>query len=130
MLYRVLIALVIGGMLTHNAVIVSYYVRKKAAHERLQPTLRRFQRGQVVQHAVLLLAFGVLATTGFALAYPDIWWSRWLLAIGLTEPLRRWLHRVAAVTMFGAALYHGVWLRTPYGRSELLRLVPRLRDLR
>jgi len=79
---------------------------------------------------VLLTTFVVLAVTGFALAYPDIWWSRWLLALGLTEPVRRWTHRIAAVTMAIAALYHVYWLRTPYGRSELRRILPGLSDLR
>jgi cytochrome b subunit of formate dehydrogenase len=77
------------------------------------------------------VTFFILAVTGFALAYPDMWWSRWLLAIGLTESVRRWAHRIAAVGLVLTSIYHLFWAATSrYGRSELVRMRPRTADLR
>jgi formate dehydrogenase gamma subunit len=128
--YRGLIVVVIGGMLLHNGVVLSFYMRRKAREEKSEPAIGRFTAAQRVQHAILFVTFFVLAVTGFALAYPDIWWSRWLLAVGLTESVRRWAHRVAAVILIAASVYHLVWARSAYGRAELARIVPRLSDFR
>ena len=129
--YRAFIVIVIGAMLLHNAVIVAYYVRRKMREDRREQSLPRFSTAQIVQHTLLLVSFLVLAVTGFTLAYPDIWWSRWLLAVGLTEPVRRWSHRIAAIVLVGSAIYHVIWLRmTSYGRSETVRILPRRADVR
>ncbi len=128
--YLVLIAAVLGGILLHNGVIVGYHVRRKLLRERRQASRRRFSRSQVLQHAVLLVSFSVLAVTGFVLAYPDVWASRLLEGLGLSEVLRRWLHRGAAVVLLAAAGYHLAWLRTAPGRAELRHILPRGSDLR
>ncbi len=127
--YQVLIAVVIGGMLLHNGVIVAYYIRRKARRERAARRRRRFSTSQIVQHAILLGSFFVLAVTGFVLAYPNMWGSPLLESLGLTEAVRRWLHRGAAVLLLGAAAYHLAWLMTSYGRRELSRIRPRWSDL-
>jgi formate dehydrogenase gamma subunit len=130
-IYRALIIIVIGGMLLHNAVVLSFYVRRKLRVERSEPRLRRFSGAQIAQHAILLVTFFTLAVTGFALAYPDAWWSRWLLAVGLTEPVRRWIHRGAALVLMATGVYHVLWARlSAYGRAEIVRIAPRLGDFR
>ncbi len=129
--YQWLIAVVIGAMLIHNGVIVGYYARRKLLREKTRPCRRRFSRGQILQHAILAATFAGLAVSGFALAYPDFWWSRLLEGLGLTEPLRRWLHRSAAVGLLAVGAYHLVWIAgTAYGRAELRRILPGRRDLR
>ena len=127
--YGALIVVVVGGMLIHNGVIVSHYVRLKARHERRAGRRRRFSSSQIAQHGILLVTFAALAISGFALAYPDVWWSRLLETLGLTEPIRRFIHRAAAVALLAAGVYHLAWLTTAYGRSELRRILPRRADL-
>lgn len=129
-IYWALIAVVIGGMLVHNAVILRHFLRQKARREQAQAGLRRFTTGQIVQHGILLVTFVVLAVTGFLLAYPDMAWSRLLAGLGLSESVRRLVHRGAAVILLATGLYHVVWIwATPYGRAELKRILPRPRDL-
>jgi formate dehydrogenase gamma subunit len=130
-LYWTLILVVLGGMLVHNAVIMSFYVRRKARRDERGSELPRFTRSQVIQHGVLVVTFVLLAITGFVIAYPEMWWSELLEALGLTEPIRRWTHRIAAIGLLGAGTYHVLWLwLTPYGRAELRRILPRLQDMR
>ncbi len=130
-IYWVLIIVVIGSMLLHNAIIVTHYIRRKARRERAGPRVRRFSTSQTLQHGLLVLSFCCLALTGFALAYPDIWWSRGLSKLGMSEDLRRTIHRSAAVIMIAISIYHVMWsLLTAYGRAELARIWPRAKDLR
>lgn len=130
-IYWALLLIVLGGMLVHNAVIMSYYVRRKLKEERESLGRLRFSRRQVIQHAALVISFTVLVVSGFMLAYPDTWWSRLLVDAGVTESIRRWVHRGAAIVMVGASFYHLGWiLGTPYGRAELRRIAPTLRDMR
>lgn len=130
-IYWALLIGVLGGMLVHNGIIVSYWLRRRWRHERGAERVRRFTRGQVIQHAVLFVTFSALAITGFVIAYPDFWWSRLLEAAGLTEAVRRTIHRAAAIGMLAAGAYHVVWLLgTRYGRDELRRIWPRWRDLK
>jgi formate dehydrogenase gamma subunit len=127
--YWVLLFAVIGGMLAHNAIILSWHVRRRLRDERAGPERLRFSRTQMAQHAILTVSFFTLVFTGFMLAYPDTWWSRLFLQLGLTESTRRWVHRVAALVMIAAGLQHVIWaLFTPYGRAEIRRILPRLRD--
>ncbi len=127
--YLSMIVAVIGGMLIHNGVIVGYYARRKARSERAAARRRRFSGSQVAQHAVLLGSFFLLAVTGFVLAYPDMWGSRLLEVLGLTEAVRRFIHRGAAVALLAASVYHLGWLATAYGRRELRHILPRRRDV-
>jgi len=130
-LYWGLILVVLGGMLLHNGIILGYHVRRKLRRERATQRLRRFTPSQVAQHAVLAVTFIALAVTGFMLAYPDVWWSRLFAQLGMTEDWRRFIHRAAAIGMIAASIYHVIWIwSTPYGRRELRRIFPRLRDMR
>ncbi len=129
--YLALIVVVVGAMVVHNAVIVGYHLRAKARRERAAGRRRRFTVSQVAQHAVLLVSFLLLALTGFVLAYPDMWGSRLLEALGLTEGVRRLIHRGAAVVLLAASAWHLAWLLgTRYGRRELKEIAPRRTDLR
>ena len=48
--------------------------------------------------------------TGFALRFPDAWWVQWLTAIGMSEPVRSNLHRIAAVGLIAVLGYPLVFL--------------------
>ena len=130
-IYWVLILGVLGGMFLHNLIILIYYVRKRWREEKSAGVRIRFARSEIIQHSLFVLAFITLAFTGFMLAYPNEWWARAMMNLGLTEVVRRNIHRVSAVVMITVSLYHMAWaVFTPYGRSEIKRILPRLRDVR
>lgn len=130
-IYIPLIVVLIGGMALHNGIIILHYIRRKRQTEVTQVTYERFSRSMVIQHITLALSFIILVITGFALRFPDAWWSRPMSFVGLTEGIRGVIHRVAATLMTGAAAYHVVFLMaTRRGRTELYHLIPRLSDVR
>jgi formate dehydrogenase gamma subunit len=131
LIYIPLIIVLIGGMVVHNGIITLHFIRRKRALEKSQVTYERFSRSMVIQHAGLAVSFITLVITGFALRFPDAWWSQPLSSIGLTEQLRGLLHRIAAVVLMVASAYHIVFLiATRRGRTELYHIIPRLSDVR
>ena len=103
--YLSMILAVIGGMVLHNLIIW----RRKAIQRRdLYPrTITRMNRSQRWQHFILLASFITLVITGFALKYPDSWLS---MIPGMGEKARGIVHRIAAICMIGASVYHLVYL--------------------
>lgn len=77
---------------------------------------------------MLLVSFAILVLSGFALRYPGSWLS-WLMFD--SEPVRRWVHRSAAIVLGGTALWH-LWyvLFSLEGRRLLGDFVPRGADLK
>ena len=130
-IYLVLIVGVIGGMVLHNLVIMNYYlVKRRWEEENADGALVRFDRSQIVQHLLLTVSFIVLVITGFALRFPESWWVEGLMRIGMNEPARRNLHRIAAVVMIITSLLHMYYLfLTSRGRREFRALLPEFRDL-
>ncbi|HKI84644.1 MAG TPA: cytochrome b/b6 domain-containing protein, partial [Candidatus Krumholzibacteria bacterium] len=127
----VLLIGVLGGMLLHNAIILFFYIRKNWRKQKGEENRRRFNRSEIWQHSLFLISFVLLALSGFMLAYPDHWWARTMTALGVDETARRLIHRVSAVVMVAVSLYHLYWIAfTSYGRGELKRIAPRLRDAR
>lgn len=81
-----------------------------------------------LQHGVLLLAFVLLAITGFALKYPE---SGWVRLLGLSEELRHRIHLSAALVFVALAFYHlGYLTLSRRGRDTLRELLPARRDVR
>ncbi len=128
-IYIGLIVLTLGGMGAHNLLI---YGRELRAHYKAyhgQPTVVRMTKSEIWQHLALALTFTVLALTGFALRFPESWWPRLLEFLGLTEELRRLLHRVMAVGMVLASVYHVFYMvATARGRMLLGAIFPRPSD--
>jgi len=111
-------------MFVHNALV---WRKKAMAKRREQRTIVRLTRNQRIQHWLLLLSFGALVFSGFALQYPDSWIA-WLL--GSNETVRRLIHRFAAVVMLITGAYHLLYLRfSPEGRSWIKAMVPRWKDV-
>lgn len=125
-IYLVLIAGTVGGMLIHNGLL---FWRKLSRRLRsAERTVLRMDRVQRWQHGLLAGSFAVLALTGFALSYPDSWLA---YLLGNSEPLRRWLHRGAAVVLLLTSLWHLVYVFvSPAGKQLWLDLLPRARDFR
>ena len=122
-IYIPLIVLVIGGMVVHNGLI---WFRKAAIRKRQAREIVRLTANQRVQHWLLLTSFIALVLSGFALQYPDSWLASLLAG---SEYLRRAIHRVAAVVMLAAGVYHLAYLAfTKDGRLWLKDMLVKGRD--
>jgi cytochrome b subunit of formate dehydrogenase len=126
-IYLVLILIVVGGMLFHNALDLR---KKLIAHYRemaLGSLCSRMSLNERIQHGVLLVVFIALAYTGFALRSPQAWWASPF--VGRVD-WRSLSHRVAALIFCLLAVYH-IWFMgcTKRGRKELKALLPRRIDL-
>ena len=119
-----MILAVIGGMVLHNLIIW----RSKAIQRRDQfpRTITRMNTSQRWQHLVLLTSFITLVVTGFALKYPDSFLS---MIPGMGEKARGIVHRIAAVCMIGASVYHLVYLFAARdGRRMVRDMLPEPKD--
>jgi cytochrome b subunit of formate dehydrogenase/5-methylcytosine-specific restriction endonuclease McrA len=124
--YLSMIFVVIGGMLLHNLIIwrAKVVARRKVQHDFVIRMPLRFR----LQHATLLISFFVLVITGFALKFPDSWFAQ-MLSLG--EHRRQLLHRIAAVVLIGASVYHLFDLALSQRGRKLVRdLFPTLDDVR
>ena len=137
--YIVLIVVVIGGMMLHNLFDFVRKSRKQLMYRRgliQRPPVPhrlylRMSLGERMQHGFLLVSFITLVLTGFALRFPDAWWvapvrslSPWMFE------LRGLLHRIAAVVMVGASLYHLYYIFfVPRGKRLLRDLLPVRQDI-
>jgi formate dehydrogenase gamma subunit len=131
-IYIVIIAILIGGMVAHNVIILNYYmIQRRKEEEEAGEWVLRFDRSQVIQHLLLTVTFVTLVITGFALRFPDAWWVKALQGIGMTEPVRLNVHRVAAVGMIIVAALHAFYvLATRRGKREFRGLWLSLTDIR
>jgi formate dehydrogenase gamma subunit len=130
LIYIWVIVLVIGGMAVHNLLIMNYFMIKKHREDQKNSTVMRLDRSQVVQHLLLAISFTMLVVTGFALRFPEAWWVEVLGAIGMTEEVRGDLHRIFAVVMIAAALYHLYYIFfTKRGWVEFRAMLPAYQDI-
>ena len=137
--YVVIIVFTIGLMFFHN--LIDFYRRSKnhlMIRRGVIPGPRHGKRlylrlslSERIQHATLAISFIALVITGFALRYPDAWWVRYVRDISpLMFDLRGLIHRVAAVVMVLASLYHLYYIFVvPRGKQVLRDLLPVRKDL-
>ncbi|MBI4418761.1 MAG: cytochrome b/b6 domain-containing protein [Ignavibacteriales bacterium] len=137
--YIFLIVSIVGGMFIHNT---ADFIKK--ARRRM-----RIRRGEIpehtgrglylrmtvserLQHGSLLVSFILLVITGFMLRYPEAWWVVAIRSLSDSVfDLRGLVHRIAAVVMVSASLYHiGYLTLTERGRALFRDLLPRLQDVR
>ena len=129
-IYIWLIIVVIGGMIFHNLIIWLSYVRVKIRKFKQEKTLERFDKAFVIQHVTTFITFTLLVITGFALKFPDSWWVKALSTIGFTESLRGIIHRISAVIMLVAGVYHLYYLFfVKRWKGELNELLPKPNDV-
>lgn len=137
--YIILIISVVGGMAVHNTADFIKKARRKMrirrgeiAEEHGGRSLYiRMTLSERLQHGSLLVSFILLVITGFMLRYPDAWWVVSIRNLSDSVfDLRGLIHRVAAVVMVAASLYHMWYLGfTQRGRELLRDLMPRWQDL-
>lgn len=128
--YLWLIVLVIGGMVLHNTLLMlRHMLTKLFAEMRGRKTRRRFTTAQTVGHFILSVSFTGLALSGFALRYPESWWSRFLFFGDTGLEIRAVVHRITGVVFIALMLvnlFYLLFLRS--GRAELATLVLRRKD--
>jgi len=137
--YIILIIVVIGGMFVHNLLDFLRKSKRKLLIRRgvvLQEHVAhrlylRMSMSERLQHGTLLVSFSLLVFTGFALKFPEAWWVVPLREISpVMFNLRGIAHRVAAVLMVMASLYHVYYvLFNPRGKQLLRDLIPTIQDV-
>ncbi len=114
----------VGLMFAHN-----FLAWRRKALDTLhaaERTVLRMDLAQRWQHFLLAFSFIVLAITGFALKFPDLWLARLL---GSDEAFRRWSHRGAGALMLVLGAYHIFYvMRHKEGRRLVRDFLPRLKD--
>jgi cytochrome b subunit of formate dehydrogenase len=104
-LYWILIPLAILFMLFHHAVDFLHKTRAM----RLKKSSQIAQRMNLhfrIAHWLIVMSFPVLVITGFALKFPEAWWARPILIWEGSLGLRGAFHRIAAVVLLAAVVYH------------------------
>ncbi|MBI2431546.1 MAG: cytochrome b/b6 domain-containing protein [Candidatus Hydrogenedentes bacterium] len=131
-IYLWLIAVTLGGMILHNSLLLCRHMLTKFFEEwKGRRTYKRFSKGQVIGHLILSISFTVLGISGFALRYPEQWWSRMLFFGDTGLEIRANVHRIAAVVFIGITLLNLFYsLFTRYGRKEMYATVLGFKDLK
>jgi len=137
--YIFLIIVVIGGMLVHN--LLDFVKKSKRrllirrgiiVQEHVGHRLYlRMSLSERLQHGTLLMSFVTLVLTGFALKFPDAWWVVPVRNISpIMFDLRAVIHRIAAVVMVLASVYHIFYIFfDPRGKQLIRDLYPRIQDV-
>jgi formate dehydrogenase gamma subunit len=127
--YWVLIPVTLGFMLLHNLLdLLSKLIRRRPRQESGEVVLRMNLWFRIA-HWGIMASFPTLVVTGFALKYPDSWWSKPLLLWEANAGVRGGLHRTAAIVMLLATLFHFIHLAwKKRDRSLLSAMIPTIKD--
>ena len=87
-------------------------------------------RSEVWQHWLLMVSFIVLVITGFSLRFGDSWYAKLLFGWDHGFEIRGVIHRIAAVVLVLASIWHMVFLMTKRGRTFLKDMFPDFSDLK
>jgi len=127
--YWVLIPATLGFMLLHNLLdLLSKLIRRRPRQESGEVVLRMNLWFRIA-HWGIMASFPMLVVTGFALKYPDSWWSKPLLLWEANAGVRGGLHRTAATVMLLATFFHFIHLASrKRDRSLLSAMIPTVKD--
>lgn len=137
--YILLIGLTIGGMFFHN--LIDFLKKAKIKKMKQAGLIKEEKHGHAlylrmtvserIQHASLAISFMTLVVTGFMLRYPESWWVEHIRDLSSDAFIYRSnLHRIAAVVMVAASLFHvGYVSFTVRGRQLIKDLFPKYKDL-
>lgn len=127
--YWVLIPFTLGFMLLHNLLdFLAKLIRRQPRQETSEVAVR-MNLGFRIAHWGVMASFPTLVLTGFALKYPESWWSRPLTMWELNAGLRGGLHRTAAIVLIAATLYHFIHLALKKrDRRFLTAMIPTIKD--
>jgi cytochrome b subunit of formate dehydrogenase len=132
--YIFLILMTVGTMVLHNSMDLKAYLRNRKKHpEPENKKRRRFTRltkRDRVSHFIMFVSFGLLAITGALLWLPPENFGS-LPEYELFMPIRAWSHRIAAVLITMASLYHILYATmAKRGRKLLWAIFPKFEDLK
>lgn len=129
-IYWVLIPVTLGFMFVHNGLdLLRKLLRRQPRREGNQFALRMNLRFRIA-HWGIMASFPTLVVTGFALKYPESWWAKPLLQWESGAGARGGLHRVAAIVLLLATLYHFVHLAmSKRDRRFIGAMLPKIRDV-
>ena len=130
--YLWVIALLLGGMVFHNTLLMGRHALSKLFVEwRGRDTHRRFSTGHVLGHMVLTVSFTALAISGFALRYPESWLMTWIFWGEGGLALRGAIHRISAVVFVVVTVVGMLYFAfSKHGRKELWNLMLFPQDVR
>ncbi|MFO7447769.1 MAG: cytochrome b/b6 domain-containing protein [Ignavibacteriaceae bacterium] len=137
--YILLISLTIGGMFLHN--FIDFIKKAKIKKLKQRGFLKEEHHGHAlylrmtlserIQHASMAVSFIILVITGFMLRYPESWWVEHIRELSTDAFVYRSnLHRIAAVVMVAASLFHVYYVSfTSRGRQLIKDLFPVYKDI-
>ena len=132
-IYIPLIWVTVIFMLLHNFLDLVKKTRHPAPRLRIPPDHCSIKERRSVPfriaHAVAAVSFIVLVISGFALKYPESWWADVVqIADGVFRGL---IHRVAAVGLIGACLFHfGHVAVSARARRQMAGMLPGVADFK
>ncbi len=127
--YLWLIPLTIGFMLLHNGLDYFAKLRRGRHANESGEQLPRMNLNFRIAHWMVMASFITLVVTGFALKYPEAAWVKALFNFSPT--LRGLIHRIAALAISAATLYHLAHLAlVKRDRVIVPALLPTLQDAR
>jgi formate dehydrogenase gamma subunit len=128
--YWLLIPLTLGFMIVHNLLdFLSKLIRRQPRHES-GGQVSRMNLNFRIAHWGVILSFPTLVFTGFALKYPEAWWSRPLLLWEGHFAFRGLVHRSAAIVLIASTIYHVIHLAiNRRDRLFLKAMLPAPKDL-
>jgi len=128
-LYIILIAVTVTGMIGYNFIVWLWAVRRKFKNQRDLKHVIRMSSYERTFHWILFITFSLLVVTGFALKHPEAFWAKWLFSLGMTEPVRAFIHRFSALVMtFNLIIFSFYMIFRKRGRGVFFHLLPRKRD--
>jgi formate dehydrogenase gamma subunit len=131
-IYLVLIPLTVAFMVMHNLLdFLSKLLRRRPRAPYTGEEVERMGLHFRVAHWMVAASFPLLVWTGFALTYPDAWWAQIIIRWEGGFAARGRLHRIAAVMLMAACVYHIVHLLLRKRDRIMLRfLIPVWEDAR
>jgi len=128
-IYWVLIPLALAFMVLHNLLDFLAKLRRGATRTSGGEHVVRMNLWFRIAHWGVMLSFPTLVYTGFALKYPEQWWARPLLQWEEQTSFRGSMHRLAALVLIAATLYHAVHLAMNRRDRLFLRaMLPQWKD--
>jgi len=134
-IYMPLIWVTVIGMVLHNLLDLVKKTRSPVPRLRKSPEncsiKQRLSVPFRIAHGLAALSFVLLVFSGFALKYPESWWAHLLLLGGDDTLFRGLLHRIAAVGLIGACLFHfGHLAVSATARQQMAAFLPSFADIR
>jgi formate dehydrogenase gamma subunit len=127
--YLLLIPLTIGFMLLHNGLDFFSKLIRRRPHHGTGEQVPRMNIQFRIAHWMVMVSFITLVVTGFALKFPESAWVKVFQTFDPTSAYRPWIHRIAAIIITFATVYHVVHMAVVrYDRVILKELLPNWQD--